>query len=92
VAEEIQVLRDFRDEYLLTNPPGQAFVDFYYKISPPLAEFITYHPGLKPLVRAGLVPAVAMSTVVVSTSPTEKIVILGLLVLVSVAAIWAARR
>ena len=93
MAEEIQVLRDFRDEYLLANPLGQAFVDLYYRFSPPIAEFITYHPSLKPMVRAGLLPAVAMSSVAVNTTPAEKIAILGLLVLASVGlAIWATRR
>jgi hypothetical protein len=92
MAEGIQILREFRDEYLLTNPPGQTFVDLYYKVSPPIAEFITEHPGLKPIVRAALVPAVAMSTVAVSTTTTEKIAILGLLVLVSVAVAVGARR
>jgi C1A family cysteine protease len=93
MAQEIQVLREFRDECLLTNPVGQAFVDFYYRVSPPIAEFITEHPYLKPIVRAGLLPAVVMSTVVVNTTPAEKIAIIGLLVLVSVAvAIWAKRR
>jgi hypothetical protein len=93
MAGEVQTLRDFRDEYLLTNPVGQALVDVYYKVSPPIAEFITEHPSLKPIVRAGLVPAVAMSTVAVHTSPVEKIAIIGLLILVSVAvAIWAMRR
>ena len=93
MAEEIQILRDFRDEYLLTNPLGQAFVDSYYRSSPPIAGFINEHPNLKPLVRAGLVPAIAMSTIVVNTSPVEKAAILGLLVLVSVAvAVWMTRR
>lgn len=93
MAEEIQVLREFRDAYLLTNPIGQAFVEFYYRTSPPIARFITEHPGLKPIVKAGLVPAIGMSTIVVNTSPTEKAGILGLLVLVCVAvAVWAARR
>jgi hypothetical protein len=93
MAEEIQILREFRDEYLLTNPLGQALVDIYYGVSPPVAEFITEHPSLKPIVRAGLLPAVAMSDVVVNTTPFEKMVIVGLLVLVSVAvAVWATRR
>ncbi len=93
MAEQIQILREFRDGYLLTNPLGQAFVDFYYRTSPPMAEFITEHPTLKPVVRAGLMPAVAMSAMVVNTTPVEKTAILGLLVLVSVAvAIWATRR
>jgi hypothetical protein len=58
-----------------------------------MAEFINEYPGLKSIVRVGLLPAVAMSTVAVNTTPAEKIAILGLLVLVSVAlAIWATRR
>jgi len=93
MAEEIQILREFRDEYLLTNPVGRGLVDFYYRVSPPRAEFITGHPSLKPIVRAGLVPAVAMSIVAVNTSPAEKALIVGLVVLVSVAlAVWATRR
>jgi hypothetical protein len=93
IAEEIQVLRDFRDEYLLTNPLGQALVDLYYKVSPPMAGFITEHSRLKPIVRAGLLPAVAMSTIAISATPTDKADIVGLLVLVSVAlVIWATRR
>jgi hypothetical protein len=90
MAEEIEILREFRDEYLLTNSLGQALVEFYYRVSPPIAEFITEHPSLKPIVRAGLVPAVVMSTIAVSTTVAEKMVIVGLLVLVSVAlAVWA---
>jgi len=91
MAEEIESLREFRDGYLLTNPLGQALVDLYYRVSPPIAEFITEHPSLKPVVRAALVPAVAMSTIAVNTTPAEKIAIAGLLALVSVAlaAVWA---
>jgi len=93
MAEDIQILREFRDEYLLTNPVGQALVDLYYRVSPPMAEFITEHPSLKPIVRAGLLPAVAMSTIAVNTTPAEKTAIIGLLALASVAlAVWATRR
>ena len=68
-------------------------VSVYYRVSPPIAEFITEHPGLKPIVRIGLLPAVAISTVVVNTTSAEKIVIVSLLALASVAmAIWAMRR
>lgn len=92
MATQIQVLREFRDEYLLTNPMGQALVDFYYKVSPPIAEFITEHPVLKPIVRAMLLPVVAMSTIAVNTTPAEKMAIAGFLMLVSTAlTVWAAR-
>jgi len=93
MAEEIGILREFRDEYLLTNPLGKALVEFYYRVSPPIAEFITEHPSLKPIVRAGLLPAVALSTISVNTTLAEKIAIICLLVLVPVAlSMWAARR
>ena len=90
---EIQILREFRDGYLLTNPLGQALVDIYYTVSPPIAEFITEHPKLKPIVRAGLAPAVAASAMTVSTTPAEKSVMVCLLVLVAVAvATWARKQ
>jgi hypothetical protein len=92
MAEQIQILREFRDGYLLTNPLGRALVGLYYRVSPPVAEFITEHPGLRPPVRAGLLPAVAMSAAVVNTTPVEKAVIVGLLVLVVGAAVWVRRR
>ena len=93
MAEEIQVLREFRDAYLLTNPLGETFVDLYYRVSPPVAEFITEHPVLKPLVRVGLQPAVAMSTVAVNTSPAEKAALTGLWLLLSAAvALWMTRH
>jgi len=93
IAEEIEILREFRDEYLLTNPLGRALVDLYYKVSPPIAKFITEHPALKTIVRVGLLPAVAMGTVVVTTTSAEKAAIAGLLVLISVTvAIWVTMR
>lgn len=93
MAEEIQILREFRNEYLVTNPLGRALVGIYYKFSPPIAEHITEHPILKSIVRVGLLPAVAMSTVVVNTTQAEKILIVGLVALVSVAlTVWITRR
>ena len=71
VAEEIAILRDFRDQYLLTNPVGEALVELYYHVSPPIADFITEHPALKPVVRAILMPAIAISIVTVNTTPTD---------------------
>ncbi len=93
MADEIEILREFRDGYLLTSSLGTSFVNFYYAMSPPIADFISQHPRLKPLVRTGLVPAVAMSTVVVRTTPLEKLAIVALLALGAAAlAIRAVRR
>ena len=54
-AEEIDILRQFRDEFLLHNPPGKAFVAVYYATSPPIAEFISRHEVLRTAVREGFV-------------------------------------
>jgi outer membrane protein assembly factor BamB len=93
MTDEVGILREFRDECLLTNPLGQSVVDLYYRISPPLADFINEHPSLKPIVRVGLFPAVTMSAVAVNTTPAEKTAVVGLLALVSAAvAIWLTKR
>ncbi len=58
LAPEVVTLREFRDRYLLTNQPGQAFVEWYYRVSPPAAAFIAEHESLKTVVRWGLTPFV----------------------------------
>ena len=55
---QVQLLRQFRDDYLLTNAPGRAFVWFYYRCSPPLADFIARHTLLRGLTRLLLTPLV----------------------------------
>jgi hypothetical protein len=93
LAGDIQILREFRDDCLLPNPLGRAFVNLYYRTSPPIAEFIREHPGLKPVVRAWLVPAVAMSSIAVNAAPAEKVGMLAFVALVSVAIpLWATGR
>jgi hypothetical protein len=92
MAEEIGILREFRDEYLLTNPVGITLVELYYRVSPPVARFITEHPSLKPMVRAALLPAVAMSAVAVNTTVDGKMIVAVLLVMLSAAlTAWLAR-
>jgi len=58
LAPEVAELREFRDRYLLTNQAGQVFVDWYYRVSPPVAAFIAEHESLKTAVRWGLTPVV----------------------------------
>ncbi|UCH12656.1 MAG: hypothetical protein JSW18_01540 [Candidatus Omnitrophota bacterium] len=50
-AKEIDVLRDWRDNTLSKNFFGVLFVKFYYKISPPIARFISKRRILRKLVR-----------------------------------------
>lgn len=55
---EVMVLRKFRDNYLLTNYIGNAFVNFYYKNSPPIADYISRHDSLRVMTRITLTPLV----------------------------------
>lgn len=56
--EDVQVLRDLRDEHLLTNSPGRKFVAAYYKYSPPVADFIRTDETRRMLARWLLTPLV----------------------------------
>lgn len=60
-APSVKVLRQFRDRYLTTNPPGRWFVANYYRFSPPLAGYIHDHNWARTVAQIGLVPVVAMS-------------------------------
>ena len=46
--------------FLLTNPVGEALVEMYYSASPPVAGFIADHDAVRAVVRAALVPVVAV--------------------------------
>jgi fibronectin type 3 domain-containing protein len=54
----VKVLRDFRDDHMLTNFIGRAFVSLYYRTSPPVANFIEEHESLKSVTRLALMPVV----------------------------------
>ena len=58
MAQEVQVLRRFRDRYLLSNWPGRLFVEGYYALSPPVARLIEAHGALRAASRAALWPLV----------------------------------
>jgi hypothetical protein len=54
-AEQIDVLREFRDVVLLESTVGSQFVALYYRLSPPIADFIARSDLLRTLVRELLV-------------------------------------
>jgi hypothetical protein len=54
-AEQIDALREFRDVLLLRNTLGSLFVALYYRLSPPVADFIAGNEAVRTLVRELLV-------------------------------------
>jgi tetratricopeptide (TPR) repeat protein len=54
----VRVLREFRDRYLIISAPGRAFVRFYNRVSPPLAEKIRAHPPIRAVALILLTPVV----------------------------------
>jgi hypothetical protein len=57
-AAELNILRDFRDQVLLKNVLGSLFVGAYYKVSPPVADFIAKSDFLRAVVREMLIDPV----------------------------------
>jgi hypothetical protein len=55
---QIDVLREFRDGVLLESAAGSELVDLYYRLSPPVADFISGNSLLRTLVRELLVDPV----------------------------------
>ncbi|MEK6617434.1 MAG: CFI-box-CTERM domain-containing protein, partial [Nitrospirota bacterium] len=58
LAEEVQILRQFRDRFLVTHAPGRLLVVGYYRLSPPLARMISTDEILQAAVRRLLGPVV----------------------------------
>ncbi|MEN6463101.1 MAG: CFI-box-CTERM domain-containing protein [Syntrophomonas sp.] len=86
----VALLRHFRDQYLLTNIWGTAFVRFYYHHSPPIAASIAHSQSLRLLVRLLLAPVIAM--VYMMYHPILTITILVLLIVFLVYGFRLRRR
>jgi hypothetical protein len=65
---EIDTLRAVRDEYLLNNVVGTAFVDMYYQVAPTVADSVASSPVLAAVVRVVLVPVIFLGKMAL-TSP-----------------------
>ena len=86
MAGEIDTLRTVRDTYLLQGVLGTAFVDTYYRLSPPVADVIAESSILRTGVRMLLAPVVAVSKVLLAAP------YLGVLFLMALVAAVGARR
>ena len=89
----VEVLREFRDRFLLTNSLGSAFADIYATYSPPLADFIARHEILRLAVKWGLLPLVGVSWMTLHFGLWLTLLLMTfVLVLLGVAAMITLRR
>jgi uncharacterized repeat protein (TIGR02543 family) len=54
-ARKLDILRECRDAVLLPNSLGARLVSFYYRTSPPIADFISQHEILRTTVKMAFV-------------------------------------
>jgi len=71
----VDILRNFKDKYLMTNKPGRTFVGLYYKYSPFFAEIIAKHRLLRLAVRINLWPLIILSFAMVHLSPVLTVLV-----------------
>jgi len=63
IEPQVELLKEFRDSYLMTTSAGRYFVQNYYRYSPPVADFIAGHDTLRMVVRLSLYPLIGFSYV-----------------------------
>jgi hypothetical protein len=71
---QVEILRNFRDRFLLTNGAGKTFVYLYYAYSPPIADLISRHNSLRAVLRLSLLALVGMSYIALNISPVSTMV------------------
>ncbi len=54
----VKILRNFRDQFMQSNPLGLSLVRFYYRHSPPIADIISGSRILRCITRISLLPIV----------------------------------
>jgi len=74
LATEVDYLRKFRDKYLMVSSLGRAFVNWYYRYSPPVADFLKAHDHVRFAVRILLTVVVeSIKPFVTGDSPVERL-------------------
>ena len=76
LEQNVVTLRHFRDQVLLQSKVSRAFVDLYYRHSPPVATLIARHDALRLMTRVMLTPII-----LAIAFPDQTVIILSLVVL-----------
>ncbi|MGM0574487.1 MAG: CFI-box-CTERM domain-containing protein [Myxococcota bacterium] len=83
MAGDLDALRAFRDQVLLTSAPGQAFVEAYYTWGRFAAAWIADKPTVRAATRVALVPLVWLAHLTTTLPPLSAaaVVLMGLALL-----------
>lgn len=92
MAPEVRTLRAFRDRVLLALPLGDALVELYYRLSPPLARIISDSPALRFAARCLIAPVAMAASVAVCTAAGEKTAIILLFIGIPAVGLLLRRR
>ncbi len=88
----VNILRDFRDKFLMPRRLGRVFVRLYYTYSPFLAKIMAKCKPLKIAVRTGLFPLIALSYVMLRVGLAGTAALLALISALPVFLIHFYRR
>ena len=88
----VGVLRQFRDRELMSSGMGRAFVGWYYRVSPPIANAIAQSPALRAGVRAALLPLIGFAWVSLNLGLLPAVLMLLVLTALATVAMRHARR
>ena len=88
----LNILRDFRDKYLMPSRVGRALVDLYYRYSLYVAGFIAKNKVLKVIAQVNLLPFVVFSYSMLHFGPTITAFMLAFVFALPIFFIWFYRR
>ncbi len=94
LGDKIDLLRAFRDRYLMAHFIGKKWVFLYYRYSPPLAGLLADHPVMRGGVRVILFPFVSISAGMIQTTTFHKALIFCFIVsfLLCMALLYKGRK
>ena len=92
MEKHVEILRDFRDRVLLNSSAGKAFVQFYYRTSPAIADKIAQSEGLRFITRAMLMPVIGVAYLIVHLGMLMTMLLFTIIVLTVIFTIIILRR
>jgi len=92
MAPHVEILRKFRDRFLLSNTAGKIFVRLYYTYSPPMADFIAKNDRLRAMVRISLLPVVGVSWIALKIGPVATAALMLIFISCFIGLVWFRRK